>query len=118
MRPISSPGSITTASPLASSPKIEQLHFSSPTSRISWIMIVYSNYGPNSARGARDLRAMDSHRFSGYVDRRLYLCALRAGPGAGFASNRGARAGGLEYSEQFSSVADHGSDHRNWLRDV
>ena len=35
---MSSPGSITTASPVASSPTIEQLHWSIPTGMISWII--------------------------------------------------------------------------------
>src|ERR1700716_811627 len=38
MLSISSPGSITIASRVASSPKIEQLHWSIPTGRISWII--------------------------------------------------------------------------------
>src|ERR1035437_4315441 len=35
---ISSPGSTTSASPVCSSPKMEQLHKSGPTGRISWII--------------------------------------------------------------------------------
>ena len=38
MRRTSSPGSTTMASPEASSPRMEQLHCSAPTGRISWIM--------------------------------------------------------------------------------
>src|SRR5260370_20029865 len=45
MLAISSPGSTTMASRVPSSPKMEQLHCSIPTGRISWIITrVYSRY--------------------------------------------------------------------------
>src|SRR5580704_88277 len=118
MRPISSPGSMTMASPLLSSPKIEQLHCSAPTGRISWIIIVYSNYGPYFTRGARRVRAMDPHRVRRGLDRRVYLCPLRAGSGAGFASDGRAGVGWFESSERFSPVDADGADPGAGIRYV
>src|ERR1019366_392577 len=46
MRGMSAPGSTTMASPDASSPRMEQLHCSGPTVRISWIIL-----GPPVVRG-------------------------------------------------------------------
>src|SRR5882672_5503069 len=92
-----SPGSITMASRVCSSPKIEQLHCSTPTRRISWIMTEL--YTRRYDRRAQRTHAVDAHHFGGYPGWRRALRApgdrardgVAAARSAGFARRRHGR---------------------------
>src|SRR5258707_494720 len=86
-----SPGSITIASRVCSSPKIEQLHCKTPTRRISWIMSEL--YTRRYDRRAQRTHAVDAHHFGSYAGWRHALRAagdrardrIATGRSAGFA---------------------------------
>src|ERR1700678_1323678 len=77
MLDISSPGSTTMASQACSSPKMEQLHCSGPTGRISWIICILYWY----ARSFCELATLASHRVHDDIAWRHDLLAASAGAG-------------------------------------
>src|ERR1051326_7083410 len=93
-----SPGSITMASRVCSSPTIQQLHCSTPTHRISWIMTEL--YTRRYDRRAQRTHAVDAHHFGSDADWRRALrppgdrarARVAAGGSAGLARRRHGRA--------------------------
>src|SRR5258705_7461523 len=110
-----SPGSITMASRVCSSPKMEQLHCNTPTRRISWIMTEL--YTRRYDRRAQRTHAVDAHHFGGHTGRRHALRPpgdrardrILDGRTAGFARRR--HGGPLPLATLFGDAAAHRHRH-------
>src|SRR6185437_3738367 len=109
MASMSSPGSTTMASRVASSPKTEQLHCSIPTGRISWIIrpIVYSGHAGHS----HDHHALGAYFLSRDACRQSVVCAAGGDACAERLAGGRAPGGGKPLRSGVSSGGD-GGDYR------